>query len=56
LKLIKDVDKSDTGTKVTFWPDEEIFSTVKFDYTVLEVRFREIAFLNPGLKISLKDF
>ena len=55
LKVVKDVDKKDTGTKITFWPDEEIFSTVKFDYTVLEVRFREIAFLNPGLKINLED-
>ena len=44
-----------TGTKVTFWPDEEIFSTVNFDYKVLETRFREITFLNPGLKIALVD-
>jgi DNA gyrase subunit B len=46
---------SDTGTKVTFFPDEEIFSTVNFDYKVLETRFREITFLNPGLKIILID-
>jgi len=44
-----------TGTSVQFWPDEEIFSTVVFDYKVLENRFREIAFLNPGLKIQLYD-
>ena len=44
-----------TGTKVTFWPDDEIFSTVDFDYSVLETRFREITFLNPGLKIILID-
>ena len=44
-----------TGTKVTFWPDETIFSTVNFDYKVLETRFREITFLNPGLKIMLED-
>jgi DNA gyrase subunit B len=44
-----------TGTKVTFWPDETIFSTVNFDYKVLETRFREITFLNPGLKIILMD-
>ncbi|MEX0932944.1 MAG: DNA topoisomerase (ATP-hydrolyzing) subunit B [Candidatus Pacearchaeota archaeon] len=55
LKAIKDVDKKDTGTKIIFWPDNEIFSTVKFDYSVLETRFREIAFLNPGLKIILED-
>ncbi len=44
-----------TGTKVTFWPDDSIFSTVNFDYKVLETRFREITFLNPGLKIILSD-
>ncbi|MBR9702180.1 DNA topoisomerase (ATP-hydrolyzing) subunit B [Candidatus Pacearchaeota archaeon] len=42
-----------SGTKITFWPDEEIFSVVDFDYKVLETRFREVAFLNPGLKINL---
>ena len=44
-----------TGTKVIFWPDTEIFATVVFDYKVLETRFREITFLNPGLKIKLVD-
>ena len=46
---------NETGTKVTFWPDSEIFSTVDFDYKVLETRFREITFLNPGLRIILID-
>ncbi len=45
----------DTGTKIIFYPDEEIFSTVVFDYKILETRFREICFLNAGLKIHLKD-
>lgn len=44
-----------TGTKITFWPDPEIFSVTEFDYRVLETRFREIAFLNAGLKIILED-
>lgn len=44
-----------TGTTITFWPDPEIFSTTIFDYKVLETRFREIVFLNPGLKIILED-
>lgn len=44
-----------TGTTITFWPDEEIFSTTEFDYKVLETRFREITFLNAGLKINLVD-
>src|SRR3989304_5701142 len=44
-----------TGTTVTFWPDPEIFSTLVFDYKVLETRFREIVFLNAGLRIDLTD-
>ncbi|MEK6912702.1 MAG: DNA topoisomerase (ATP-hydrolyzing) subunit B [Nanoarchaeota archaeon] len=44
-----------TGTIVTFWPDPEIFSTVNFDYKVLETRFREIVFLNAGLRITLTN-
>jgi len=55
LKIIGDAKKGESGTRITFWPDEEIFSTVQFDSGVLETRFREIAFLNAGLKISLKD-
>jgi DNA gyrase subunit B len=43
------------GTKITFWPDEEIFSTLEFDYKVLETRFREVTFLNAGLRINLID-
>ena len=44
-----------SGTKITFWPDKEIFSVIDFDYKVLETRFREIAFLNAGLRINLID-
>jgi DNA gyrase subunit B len=44
-----------TGTKVIFWPDPEIFSITQFDYKVLETRFREIVFLNAGLRINLID-
>lgn len=55
LEVVKKYEGDGTGTRVTFWPDEEIFSTVGFDYKVLEGRFREITFLNPGLKIILKD-
>ena len=45
-----------TGTKVTFWPDPEIFTeTTIFDYDVLAARFREMSFLNKGLKIILHD-
>ena len=55
LAAVGNCDKNETGTKVTFWPDEEIFSTVKIDYSVLETRFREIAFLNAGIKLILID-
>lgn len=45
-----------TGTTVSFWPDPEIFTeTVIYDYTTLATRFREMAFLNKGLKIILHD-
>lgn len=55
MKTLGEVEKGDTGTEVTFFPDDKIFSTTKFDFSVLETRFREIAFLNKGLKIILKD-
>ncbi len=55
VKIIGDCEKGDTGTTVTFTPDDTIFSTVKFDFSVLESRFREMAFLNKGLKIILED-
>ena len=43
------------GTKITFLPDPEIFETVDFNYDSLKNRFKEIAFLNKGLSISLTD-
>ncbi len=53
---LKVVGKSkNSGTKITFWSDDEIFSITNFDYKFLETRFREIAFLNAGLKITLID-
>ncbi len=55
LKVTGTYKGDESGTIITFWPDEEIFSTVTFDYKVLETRFREITFLNAGLKISLYD-
>jgi len=56
LKIVGKTDGSDTGTKITFFPDKEIFlTTTKFDYSVLETRLRELTFLNPGLEIILDD-
>lgn len=44
-----------TGTTVTFKPDSEIFDTEIFDYETLKVRVRELAFLNGGLQLTLRD-
>lgn len=44
-----------TGSKTIFWPDPEIFDDIEFDYGTLEYRLREMAFLNKGIKITLKD-
>jgi len=46
---------SDTGTTITFLADEEIFSKVSYDFNTLSQRIREMAYLNSGLEISLKD-
>ena len=44
-----------TGTTIEFFPDPEIFESVEFDYDTLRVRFREMAFLNRGIRIILAD-
>jgi DNA gyrase subunit B len=44
-----------TGTKIHFWPDKEIFGAAKFHYDILEDRLRELAFLNRGLSLTLRD-
>ena len=51
----KGVATTKTGTEVTFWPSAEIFETVDFSFEVLSTRFREMAFLNKGLTITLRD-
>lgn len=48
-------DSSETGTTIHFKPDAEIFETIKFEFETLEYRFREMAFLNKGVKITLED-
>ena len=53
LKKIGDSDK--TGTKVRFLADSTIFETLEYEYEVLEKRFREMAFLTKGLRITLED-
>ena len=60
-KIMAPVEKGEpsdkTGTKVTFKPDREIFKdeTILYDFSTLANRFRELAFLNAGLHIALKD-
>jgi DNA gyrase subunit B len=44
-----------TGTKITFWPDPQIFSVTEFHFDSLSQRLRELSFLNPGVAISIHD-
>ncbi|WP_251455083.1 DNA topoisomerase (ATP-hydrolyzing) subunit B [Microbacterium sp. Marseille-Q6648] len=53
--LAQGEESSETGTTITFWPDESIFDTVDFDYDTLRTRFQQMAFLNKGLRIDLRD-
>src|SRR5690606_36344982 len=46
---------SDTGTEITFMPDGEIFETLIFEFDTLKIRLKELAYLNRGLTIVLKD-
>ena len=55
LHVIDKCDEKRTGTTVTFKPDSEIFDTDIYDYEILKVRVRELAFLNKGLSINLRD-
>ncbi len=43
------------GTKITFWPDDDIFDTLEYDYNILSKRLKELAFLNQGIHITLTD-
>ena len=53
LEIVGPTDKR--GTTITFLPDDEIFETCNFNFDIMKNRFREIAFLNKGLVISLED-
>jgi DNA gyrase subunit B len=53
--LQREEEAEGTGTTITFWPNDEIFETVEFDYETLRSRFQQYAFLNKGLTIRLAD-
>ncbi len=55
LTVMGECDINRTGTTVTFKPDPDIFDTTIYDYTTLMVRTRELAFLNKGLRLTLRD-
>lgn len=48
-------DAQDTGTTITFYPDDEIFETLEFNYDTMKTRLRELAYLNKGLVIEIAD-
>ncbi|HQL82012.1 MAG TPA: DNA topoisomerase (ATP-hydrolyzing) subunit B [Spirochaetota bacterium] len=48
-------ESSKTGTRVIFSPDDQIFETTEFNFDTLSKRIRELAFLNGGIKITLRD-
>ena len=53
LKITGDSKK--TGTKVCFFPDSTVFKTIRFEYSIIAERLRELAYLNSGLEIVLRD-
>src|SRR4051812_10207865 len=53
--LEKGATTGQTGTTITFWPNDQIFETVEWDYETLRTRFQQMAFLNKGLRIALTD-
>lgn len=55
LPAVGKCNKSDTGTKVTFYPDDSIFETVEFKSDTIQKKLKEIAFLNKGLTIHFVD-
>ncbi|MBI2797123.1 MAG: DNA topoisomerase (ATP-hydrolyzing) subunit B [Gemmatimonadetes bacterium] len=55
LTVLGTVKEKDTGTKVWFKPDPQIFTELRYDWDTLELRLRELSFLNKGVTITLKD-
>ena len=56
VKQLEDLGEStQRGTRVTFWPDDEIMTVTTFDYDILAKRLRELAFLNQGINVFFQD-
>jgi len=56
VKPLKSISNSkNTGTQINFLPSKEIFSSTKFNFNTVQKRMRELAFLNKGIKILIKD-
>ncbi|SFS51973.1 DNA topoisomerase (ATP-hydrolyzing) subunit B [Halostagnicola kamekurae] len=56
MERVRDLEAGeDTGTEIRFWPDDEIFETDQFAFSTLSNRLRELAFLNSGVRITLRD-
>lgn len=55
-ELVQGEATKETGTRLTFWADPDIFETTEYDFETLRKRFQQMAFLNKGLKISLIDY
>ncbi|MFX0091749.1 MAG: ATP-binding protein, partial [Candidatus Hodarchaeota archaeon] len=55
LIVLGKCDRDETGTAITFLPDETIFDSIKLDREIIKDRLRELAFLNKGIKFSLRD-
>ena len=56
LAKLKQVGKTKkAGTKITFWPDDEIFEMTEYDFEILTQRMRELSFLNRGIRITITD-
>ncbi|MFU8869189.1 DNA topoisomerase (ATP-hydrolyzing) subunit B [Natronococcus sp.] len=56
MERVRDMDDDEeTGTEITFWPDTGVFETGDFSFSTLSNRLRELAFLNSGVRITLRD-